>query len=197
MQKTAYKIITALAMSLGGFLSQNLVAQNLATQNLAQKVATTTQTKQTPLKITLYIVENVPNNNMSAAFGKIENLSDESITLDFASSDISNATELHQTTSDSNGVSKMQKVESFVIEPKSSLILKPKSYHIMFIGLKSALKAGNVARLDLRFAKGSEIITTTIKPQIIARKELSKHLQQLGIMLDSSQMPQNPHHHNH
>ncbi|MGX2972786.1 copper chaperone PCu(A)C [Helicobacter sp. T3_23-1059] len=186
MQKTAFQIVIVLGMLLGGFLPQNLAAQNLAKS-----------TPQNPLKITLYVVENVPNNNMSAAFGKIENLSDETITLNSAYSDISNATELHHTTSDSNGISKMQKVDFFAIEPKSSLILKPKSYHIMFIGLKSALKAGNNATLELKFTKNSEVITTSIKTKIIARKELSKYLQPLGIMLDSSQMPQNPRHHNH
>ena len=190
MQKTAFQIVIVLGMLLGGFLPQNLAAQNLAK-------STPQNPQQTPLKITLYVVENVPNNNMSAAFGKIENLSDETITLNSAYSDISNATELHHTTSDSNGISKMQKVDFFAIEPKSSLILKPKSYHIMFIGLKSALKAGNSATLELKFAKNGEAITTSIKTKIIARKDLSKYLQPLGIMLDSSQMPQNPHHHNH
>ena len=190
MQKTAFKIIIALAMSLGGVLSQTLATQNLA------KVTPQKQ-EQIPLTITLYVVENVPNNNMSAAFGKIENLSSETITLKSVSSDISNATELHQTTNNLDGISTMQKVESFAIEPKSSLILKPKSYHIMFIGLKSALKLGNSATLDFTFTKSSEMITTSIKTKIIARKELDKYLQPLGIVLDSSQTPQNPHNHNH
>lgn len=152
----------------------------------------TKSTSKDSIKATLYAVESIADNSVSAAFGVVENLSDEIITLNAVFSDISNATELHQSTKKADGTSQMQKVDSLQIPPKSSLQLKPNSFHIMFIGLRSALKAGESTRLTLSTDK-SQI---TLQIPIITRKDLDKHLQNLGITdLADSSAQEHSHHH--
>lgn len=153
------------------------------------------ETKTAPknhIKATLYVVESIADSKVSASFGVVENLSDEIITLNAVFSDISNATELHQSIKKADGTSQMQKVDSLQIPPKSSLQLKPNSFHIMFIGLRTPLKAGESTQLTLSTDK----FNTTLQVPIIARKDLDKHLQNLGITdLADSHSQEHSHHH--
>jgi copper(I)-binding protein len=73
-----------------------------------------------------------------------------------AGCDVANSVELHQTEMKDNVVS-MHPVESLDIPANGQVELKPGGYHIMLIGLKQGLKAGDKATLTLAFEKAGTI----------------------------------------
>ena len=97
-------------------------------------------------------IPNVPN---SAAFFVIKNNSDKDIAITSANSDIAQKNELH-THIKENKMMKMMKIEKLVVPAKSSLELKSGGDHIMLMGLKKELKAGDEISLELSFSDGDK-----------------------------------------
>lgn len=97
-------------------------------------------------------IPNVPN---SAAFFVIKNNSDKDIAITSANSDIAEKNELH-THIKENQMMKMIKIEKLVVPAKSSLELKSGGDHVMLIGLKKELKAGDEISLELIFSDGDK-----------------------------------------
>ena len=97
-------------------------------------------------------IPNVPN---SAAFFVIKNNSDKDIAITGANSDIAEKNELH-THIKENQMMKMMKIEKLVVPAKSSLELKSGGDHVMLIGLKKELKAGDEISLELSFSDGDK-----------------------------------------
>ena len=97
-------------------------------------------------------IPNVPN---SAAFFVIKNNSDKDIAITSANSDIAEKNELH-THIKENEMLKMMKIEKLVVPAKSSLELKSGGDHVMLIGLKKELKAGDEINLELSFSDGDK-----------------------------------------
>ena len=97
-------------------------------------------------------IPNVPN---SAAFFVIKNNSDKDIAITSANSDIAEKNELH-THIKENQMLKMMKIEKLVVPAKSSLELKSGGDHVMLIGLKKELKAGDEISLELSFSNGDK-----------------------------------------
>lgn len=97
-------------------------------------------------------IPNVPN---SAAFFVIKNNSDKDIAITSANSDIAEKNELH-THIKENQMLKMMKIEKLVVPAKSSLELKSGGDHVMLIGLKKELKAGDEINLELSFSDGDK-----------------------------------------
>ena len=97
-------------------------------------------------------IPNVPN---SAAFFVIKNNSDKDIAITSTNSDIAEKNELH-THIKENQMLKMMKIEKLVVPAKSSLELKSGGDHVMLIGLKKELKAGDEISLELSFSDGDK-----------------------------------------
>ena len=97
-------------------------------------------------------IPNVPN---SAAFFVIKNNSDKDIAITGANSDIAEKNELH-THIKENKMMKMMTIEKLVVPAKSSLELKSGGDHVMLIGLKKELKAGDEISLELSFSDGDK-----------------------------------------
>ena len=97
-------------------------------------------------------IPNVPN---SAAFFVIKNNSDKDIAITGANSDIAEKNELH-THIKENNMMKMMKIEKLVVPAKSSLELKSGGDHVMLMGLKKELKAGDEINLELSFSDGDK-----------------------------------------
>lgn len=97
-------------------------------------------------------IPNVPN---SAAFFVIKNNSDKDIAITSANSDIAEKNELH-THIKENEMIKMMKIEKLVVPAKSSLELKSGGEHVMLMGLKKELKAGDEINLELSFSDGDK-----------------------------------------
>lgn len=97
-------------------------------------------------------IPNVPN---SAAFFVIKNNSDKDIAITSTNSDIAEKNELH-THIKENQMLKMMKIEKLVVPAKSSLELKSGGDHVMLMGLKKELKAGDEISLELSFSDGDK-----------------------------------------
>ena len=95
----------------------------------------------------------------------INKIINKDINLLKAESDISKVVELH-TVNMENGVMKMRQVKSILIKANSSIELKPGSFHIMFIGLKSPLKKDEKKELQQKKTELNNLINTEVKEQI-------------------------------
>ena len=102
-----------------------------------------------------YARASIPNMPNSAAFFVIKNNSDKDIAITSANSDIAEKNELH-THIKENKMMKMIKIEKLVVPAKSSLELKSGGDHVMLIGLKKELKAGDEISLELSFSDGDK-----------------------------------------
>jgi hypothetical protein len=73
--------------------------------------------------------------------------------------------EIHEMSMD-NGVMKMRPLPNGIeIKPGETVELKPGGYHLMFVGLKAPLKAGDKFPLKLRFEKAGEVeVTVNVDP---------------------------------
>lgn len=72
------------------------------------------------------------------------------------SADVSKTTELH-TMSMEGDVMRMRQVEAIDLPAGQTVELKPGGLHIMFVGLKAPLKAGDTFPLRLRFERAGEL----------------------------------------
>jgi copper(I)-binding protein len=101
----------------------------------------------------------------SAAYMILRNNGDTADRLLKAESDAANAVELHKTTMEGN-MMKMAPVENIEIPAKGQAELKPGDLHVMLIGLKRELKAGEKFKLKLQFEKAGmqEIEADVRKP---------------------------------
>ena len=72
-----------------------------------------------------------------------------------ASADIAASTELHLMRMDGD-IMRMRQVEAIEVPAGKTVKLEPGGLHIMFMGLKAPLKAGEKFALRLRFEKGGE-----------------------------------------
>lgn len=102
----------------------------------------------------------------SAAFMVLNNTSGEDRTLLKAWSSVSKVVELH-THKKEGGMMRMRQVDKIVIKGGSETVLKPGGLHIMFIGLKQQLIAGNKVDLELEFDNG-EIMKLTAPVKMVA-----------------------------
>jgi copper(I)-binding protein len=96
-----------------------------------------------------------------AAYMLLQNRSNEDDALIGASSDVAEAVEIHLSQMKADGTMEMIQQESIALPADAEVELKPGSYHVMLIGLKQDLKAGDEFSLTLHF-KNREDITLTI-----------------------------------
>jgi periplasmic copper chaperone A len=92
-----------------------------------------------------------------AVYLSIQNSSAVADRLTGASSDVAARTEVHEMTL-ADGVMKMREVSGGIAIPAhGSVTFKPGGYHVMLIGLKKPLKAGESVALTLDFAKAGKV----------------------------------------
>jgi copper(I)-binding protein len=72
------------------------------------------------------------------------------------STPVAERVELHSMSMEGN-VMKMREVSSVDIAPGQTVELKPGQYHLMLVGLKAPLKAGDRPPLTLRFEKAGDV----------------------------------------
>jgi copper(I)-binding protein len=73
-----------------------------------------------------------------------------------AKSNVSASMEIHEMKMDGN-VMQMRQINSLDIPSKGKLELKPGGYHLMFIDIKSPLKAGESVDVQLTFEKAGKV----------------------------------------
>jgi periplasmic copper chaperone A len=91
---------------------------------------------------------------VSAAYFTIANGQAVDDALTGAASAVASSVGVHETSADASGMMGMHEVESIAIPAGGSVALKPGGYHVMLMGLKQDLKAGDTVELQLTF-KGS------------------------------------------
>ena len=109
----------------------------------------------------------VPQQKATGAFMQIRNTSDAERKLVKATSPISDKVQLH-THMNENGVMKMREIPEIVVPASGKVELKPGSYHIMLIEMKSELKEGDLVPISMSFDDGStsEVEATVRKLQM-------------------------------
>jgi copper(I)-binding protein len=95
--------------------------------------------------------------SVAAGYMKITNKGSTADRLISGSSEIAPTVEVHEMTMD-NGVAKMRPVKGGLeIKPGETVELKPGSFHVMFVGLKKPLAAGEHINATLVFEKAGTI----------------------------------------
>ncbi len=95
----------------------------------------------------------------SAAYVTLHNAGTTADTLIGAATDAAAKAEVHQSKME-NGVATMAPVPALEIAPGATVEMKPGSYHIMLLGLKAPLAAGQTIALTLSFEHAGAIQTT-------------------------------------
>jgi len=97
---------------------------------------------------------------IGAAYLLLHNHSTEDDALIGVSSDVAAFAEVHLSQMNADGTMEMLKQESITLPADGELELKPGSYHIMLIGLKQDLKAGDEITVTLHFQHHEDITLT-------------------------------------
>ncbi|MET0378481.1 MAG: copper chaperone PCu(A)C [Spongiibacteraceae bacterium] len=95
-----------------------------------------------------YVREMPPAQTVSAAFMTLQNDTAKPIALVAASSDAADRVELHNHRHTASGM-RMEKVVRLEIPAKGQQLLQPGGYHLMLLGLKRPLQAGQIIRITL------------------------------------------------
>jgi hypothetical protein len=90
------------------------------------------------------------------------------------SADVSKAVELHMMKMEGD-VMQMRQVDAIDLAAGQTVELKPGGYHVMFIGLKAPLKAGDKFPLKLKFEKAGEVEVTVNVEAPAAAMDGMKH----------------------
>ncbi len=111
-----------------------------------------------------------PGQPNSAAFMQLLNKSKTNHAIVRAKSPVSKIVELH-THINEGGMMKMRQIRQIDVPAQGRTTLKPGGLHVMFLGLKSELKPGQLVPVTLIFEDGSR---TTIQAQV---RKMKMHLQ--------------------
>lgn len=92
----------------------------------------------------------------SAAYFTLHNPSVRAVAIVAAESAVAQTVELHDVVHE-NGMMRMQKQDQVQIPAHASLAFQPGGQHVMLIGLKQPLQAGQAVSLTLRLADGAQL----------------------------------------
>ncbi len=111
----------------------------------------------TPLQVEAPYARAVPPMaRNSGAFMVLRNPGEQPVRVIGARSDVSEVTELHTHIHD-RGVMRMRRVDFIEVPARGQVELKPGGYHVMLIGLKRPLQAGDPVHLVLTLDNGGQI----------------------------------------
>jgi copper(I)-binding protein len=118
-------------------------------------------TEGTDIEVHDYWARAAMKDGNGAAYMLLHNHSTEEDAVMGASSEVAEAVEIHLSQMKADGTMEMVKQESVALPADGEVEFKPGSYHVMLIGLKQDLKAGDEITLTLHF-KNHEDITLTV-----------------------------------
>ena len=107
---------------------------------------------KTPLEISgVWARKSMSSNNNSAAYMKINNVTDKQVTIIGASApEVANNVELHKSFVDEKGISRMVAIDTIVVPANSTIELKQGGIHIMLFDLKENLTDGRKFPLTIK-----------------------------------------------
>lgn len=103
-----------------------------------------------------YAFATAPTQDVGAAFMALQNSGAVDAVLNGASSPVSEKVELHTHLME-DGVMQMRAVDQFVVPAGGTLVMAPRSHHLMLIGLKAPLAIGQTFPIVLHFANAPSI----------------------------------------
>jgi len=105
-----------------------------------------------------YARATVPGQTSGAAYLTLENKGKQSDTLISAQSPAAQSVEIHTMSMTSDHVMRMREVGSIELKPQGKIVMQAgDGYHIMLLGLKAPLKAGDKLPLTLTFKKAGKV----------------------------------------
>lgn len=108
-----------------------------------------------------YARATVPGQTSGGAYLTLENRGNSADALVAAQSPAAQSVEIHTMAMSDNNVMRMREVSAIDIQPKGKIVMQPgDGYHLMLIGLKAPLKAGDKLPLTLTFRKAGKVETT-------------------------------------
>jgi copper(I)-binding protein len=109
-----------------------------------------------------YARAGVPGQTSGGAYFSLENKSAGDDALLTAETPIAASVEIHSMSMDNN-VMRMREVSSIELRPGEKVTMQPgKGYHLMLLGLKAPLKAGDKLPLILHFRKAGKVQTSIL-----------------------------------
>ena len=109
--------------------------------------------------------------NMTAFFGVLTNNTDKDINIVGGSSEVATSVETHEMAMIDGQMKMRKKAGGFVIPAHGTHVLKPGSDHIMLMGLKSPVTAGQSVTIKLKTADGQEITVVGVGKTIAGGNE--------------------------
>jgi periplasmic copper chaperone A len=120
-----------------------------------------------------YARATVPGQPAGGGFLKLENQGGADRLLS-ASANVSRSVELHTMSMDGD-VMRMRQLDAIELPAGKTVELKPGGLHIMFMGLKAPLKAGDSFPLKLKFEKAGEV-TVEVKVEAPGKEAMPKDM---------------------
>lgn len=106
-----------------------------------------------------YVREMPPGQTVSAAFMRLRNDSDQPIAIVAGATDAAERAEIHTHKHGSDGM-RMEKVLRLEIPAHGQQVFQPGGYHVMLIGLRHPLKAGETVGITLLDERGKSYRAT-------------------------------------
>ena len=97
----------------------------------------------------------------AAAYMVIKNNGSKSDRLLGITADFAQQAMLHQSVVDANGVASMKMVMAIDLPAGGQIVLQQGGYHLMLMGLKAGLKAGDTVTLVLQFEQAGTVKVST------------------------------------
>jgi copper(I)-binding protein len=99
----------------------------------------------------------IGSNRPGAAYMTIHNTGDEAVMLTGLATPLSMMSEIHETTTNSDGVSSMAPASKITIAPDKRVELAPGGLHVMLMDLQGPMTEGDSFPLALSFSDGGKI----------------------------------------
>lgn len=121
-----------------------------------------------------WVREAPPNAMALAGYMVLENRSGEPIALVGASSPAFQEVTIHRTQV-KDGVAAMVHEEKIEIAPGARLVFEPGGYHLMLMGPRQPLRAGETLNIDLKFRGGAKVPVRFTVRRAVADRSDHKH----------------------
>lgn len=124
----------------------------------------------------------IPGSNNSALYMTILNGLDEDVVLVSVQTDAAASAEMHETTSDDNGVTRMISFpDGFEVPAGESLVLEPGGKHVMLVDLQADFASGSAVEVALRFANAETQTVSVLVQDRDAIAALMNELDELNV----------------
>jgi copper(I)-binding protein len=138
-----------------------LVAAIMMNVAMADTIADDYQTKNIHVDH-VYARATVPGQTSGVAYLTIDNKGSGADKLVSVSSPIATSTEIHSMSMDGT-IMRMREVNDLALPPSAKIVMAPGGgYHVMMVGLKKPLAAGDKIPLSLRFEKAGKLDITVV-----------------------------------